>query len=507
MRERTQPVRHWPILRGLKGWSLRDLPSDLAAGLTLAAIAIPEQMATARLGGFAPESGFYVFAAGAIGFALFGASRHLSSGADSTITPIFAGALSAFAAQGSPAYFASAAALGLIVGIVLIAAGLARLGWIANFLSVPVTTGFLAGIAVHIAISQMPALFGISPPAQSSMLPRLAALAGQWSKANLYCIALGLLVLVSMIGADKINPRIPGALIGLGAAIALVVAFHLESKGVAVVGVGDISWPHPKLADYGRINLGTLAPLAVLIAIVTMVQTAATTRAFASRAEPQNVNGDFVGVGAGSFISGMLGLFPVNASPPRTAAVVSAGGHSQMSSILAAVAVITLAALATALLRYIPLAALAGVLLVVASRIVRFTTIRLVLRETRAEFALILATAIAIVLLPIQTGTAFGISLSIVHGIWTITRTRTIEFVRVPGTSVWWPPIEGIDRDHFVLGLRAHGHREVIPLAKPSDLAGIVKKLAKPGDLVVCLGAGNITQWAYALPGELKALG
>lgn len=445
MSARAQPARRrWPILRALNGWRLRDFPFDLAAGLTLAAIAIPEQMATARLGGFAPETGFFVFAAGTLGFVLFGTNRHLSSGADSTITPIFAGALGALAAQGSPAYFGSAAALALIVGVVLMAAGAARLGWIANFLSVPVTTGFLAGIAVHIVISQLPAFLGVTTPSGTGIAARAVALAQEWTKANLYCIALGALVFVSMMGAEKINPRIPGALIGLAASIALVVLLHLETKGVAVIGARTISWPHPAFGEFARVDTGNLIPLALLIAVVVMVQTAATTRAFASLAEPQDVNGDFLGVGAGSILAGSLGLFPVNASPPRTAAVVAAGGRSQASSILGVVVVLAVVVLASQLLSRVPLAALAGVLLVVALRIVRFSTIRLVLRESRTEFALILATAVAIVFLPIQLGVGFGIGLSVVHGIWTITRTRTIEFVKVPGTSVWWPPVEGV---------------------------------------------------------------
>ena len=158
----TQPK--WIVLRSFAGWEWRNLPGDLGAGLTLAAIAVPEQMATARLGGFAPEIGFYVFIAGTLAFALFGANRYLSSGADSTITPIFAGALGLLAVQGSPAYGALAAALALGVGAILIASGLARLGWIASFLSAPVTTGFLAGIGVHIVISQLPALLDLAPP-------------------------------------------------------------------------------------------------------------------------------------------------------------------------------------------------------------------------------------------------------------------------------------------------------------------------------------------------------
>ena len=136
---------------------------DALAGLMLAAIAIPEQMATARLGDFPPEAGFVAFVAATLAFVVFGASRYLSVGADSTITPIFAAGLVLVAQPGSHAHPILAVSLALLVGTLLIAAGLLRLGWIANLLSIPVTTGFLAGIAVHIAVSQLPIALGIHP--------------------------------------------------------------------------------------------------------------------------------------------------------------------------------------------------------------------------------------------------------------------------------------------------------------------------------------------------------
>src|SRR5215470_16372385 len=145
----------WSLFRSLASYRPGYLPQDLIAGLTLAAIAIPEQMATARLGGFSPQIGFYAFIAGSFGFAMLGGNRFLSCGADSTITPIFAGALAMLAAAGAD-HQALGAALALMVGVVMVAAGLFRLGGIANLLSLPVTVGFLAGISVHILVSQLP---------------------------------------------------------------------------------------------------------------------------------------------------------------------------------------------------------------------------------------------------------------------------------------------------------------------------------------------------------------
>ncbi len=154
----------WPVLRSLQQYHASFISHDLVAGLTLVAIAIPEQLATAKLGGFSPQIGFFAFLAGSLGFAIFGGSRFLSSGADSTITPIFAGGLAALAVAGSPDYAALAGALALMVGVILVIGGVFRLGFIADLLSIPVTTGFLAGISIHILISQLPAILGVPAP-------------------------------------------------------------------------------------------------------------------------------------------------------------------------------------------------------------------------------------------------------------------------------------------------------------------------------------------------------
>src|SRR5436189_3450644 len=238
------PESRWPLFRSLGSFRLADLPGDLIAGLTLAAIAIPEQMATARLGGFSPEIGFFAFIMGSIGFAMFGANRFLSCGADSTITPIFAGGLLLMAASGSADYQALATALALMVGVILILASLFRMGWIANLLSTPVTVGFLAGISVHILVSQLPGVLGLPAP-KGPMLDRIFELVQQLGATNLYTLAIGLGVLAVVAGSEAISAKIPGALVGLVAATIAVIAAGLEAKGVAVVGAVPASLPMP----------------------------------------------------------------------------------------------------------------------------------------------------------------------------------------------------------------------------------------------------------------------
>lgn len=426
-------------LRALSGWQPRDLNGDLIAGLTLAAIAIPEQMATARLGGFAPEVGFFAFVAGSVAFALFGANRHLSAGADSTITPLFAGSLALLATSGSPHYLALAAMLALMVGLIVTLSGVFRLGWVADLLSVPVTTGFLAGIAVHIIVSQLPGLLGL-PSESGETLRRIGEIAGSLHLTNPWSLGLGLGVFAIVLGAERISARIPGALIGMVLATTAVAVFGLKGRGVEVLGALPNGLPQAGLPIVSLEDVQSLVPLALLISIVVMVQTAATSRSFVPQQGDPDVNRDFVGVGAGSIAAGLFGAFAVNASPPRTAIVSQSGGRSQLSGLIAAAIVLALGAFGGGLLANVPQAALAGVLMFVAQHILRWKVFANVYRQAPVEFMLILITMAAIVVLPIETGVAVGIGLSLLHGIWSATRTLPIELEQVPGTSVWWPP-------------------------------------------------------------------
>jgi sulfate permease, SulP family len=429
----------WPVFRSLSSYRLEFLTHDLFAGLTLAAIAIPEQMATARLGGFAPQIGFFAFLAGSLAFASFGSNRFLSCGADSTITPIFAGGLALMAVSGTPDYLALAAALALMVGLLLLAAGIFRLGWIADLLSVPVTIGFLAGISVHILISQLPVIFGQPSPAGPT-LQRLATLISHLNETNPFTLVIGLGVLAITAISERIDARIPGALIGLAVATMGVMLLALESRGVTVLGAVAVAPPALAIPEVSGGHLASLVSLSLIIAIVVMVQTAATTRSFPSSPdEPPDVDRDFVGAGVGSILSGLIGAFPVNASPPRTAVVCETGGRSQLAGLVAAAIVVALLAFGAALLGRIPSAALAGVLLFVALRIIRVGQIAAIYRQSPGEFLLILSTSAAIIVLPIEQGVGIGIALSLLHGIWSTTRARVLVFERVPGTSIWWP--------------------------------------------------------------------
>jgi len=435
------------LFASLRGYRVGWLPRDLVAGLMLAAIAIPGQLATARLAGMPPETGLYAFAAGSLAFAAFGANRYMSVAADSTIAPIFAGALVAMGAvSGTPHYAELVTQLALLVGIILLAVGLLRAGWLATLLSIPVTTGFLAGIAIHIMVGELPTLLGIAPADQHApLLLRLLHLLGRLGEANPYTFALGAGVLIVTLGTAQISSRIPGALIGVVGAGAVVALFHLERRGVSLLGPLSVALPRPTLPSLPATDeFIRLIVLALIVAMVCIMQTAAVASTFPSeRGEPDDAARDFAGIGAGSVLAGLSGSCPVDSSPPNTAIVEESGGRSQLASITAVVLMIALAVLAAGLVAYVPKAALSGILFYIALKIFRLDEMIRIWRRGRAEILLVLASAALVVVLPIEVGMLLAIVLSFVYTLYIVARPYSVELARVPGSTVWWPPGEG----------------------------------------------------------------
>jgi sulfate permease, SulP family len=437
----------------LRGYGLSWLPGDLLAATTLAAIAIPEQLATARLAGMPPMAGLLSFAAGSLAFAAFGTNRYVSVGADSTIAPIMAGGLAAIASAGSGQYVAMVSLLALLVGLVLLASFLLRLGWVADLLSVPVTTGFLAGISLHIIIGQLPAVLGIKV-ASGRIIDECAAILQQLPDANPLALAIGLGVFAGTLLAERLSARIPGALIGLVVSAVIVWLLGPGHGGVGVLGALPLTLPTMTLTVPDFQELARLLPLSLIVALVCIIQTAAVVQSFPEGANGrEDVNRDFAALGAGSVLAAALGAFAVNASPPRTAVVQESGGRSQLSSLLAIAIVAATVLLAATAFAFVPVAALGGVLLFIGVRIFRVAVMRQIYRQGGWEILLVVASATLVVLLPIQTGITMSIVLSLLHGMYIIARPDCAVLSRVPGTTIWWnlPASESGEREPGVL--------------------------------------------------------
>ena len=212
-------------------------------GLTLLVIAVPEQLATSRLAGMPPITGFYAFVAGTVLFALLGSNPQMSVGADSTIAPLFAAGVSALALTGSPHYVDLVGILAVMVGLMVMLVAILRLGWIAEFLSTPIVTGFLSGVAVIIIAHQLPEFFGL-PPTTGTNQHRVVYVLTHLNEVNGWSLAIGVGVLAIMIVSARVDRRIPAALIGLVGSTALVGALDLQAHGVAVLGPVKTGAPH-----------------------------------------------------------------------------------------------------------------------------------------------------------------------------------------------------------------------------------------------------------------------
>jgi sulfate permease, SulP family len=423
----------------MRGYRAAWLPSDAVAGLMLAAIAVPEQLATARLAGFPPAAGLVAFLAGSLAYAAFGKNPYLSVGADSTIAPIFAASIAAIVGANGTQYASIAAVVAVAVGLILISASIARAGWIANLLSVPVVVGVLAGISVHIVIGQLPAFFGVASTS-GSQLERLGQLVREAGSSNGFDIAIGASVFGITLLSSRVNERVPGALIALvGASLATKLG-SLQLHGVEVLGAISASVPRVHLPALPTFDQAVaIVPPVLIVAAVCIMQTSAVARSFPISEDAEPATGsDYLAVGIGNAFAGLLGAFPVNASPPRTALVKQSGGASQGAALVAVAAVFATVLAASQLLAYVPESALAGILIYVATRIVRVRDIARIAKYSPRELHLFIIAVVLVVIVPIQTGMLLAIMLSLAHGVQMMMWPRSTELVNVPGTTIWW---------------------------------------------------------------------
>ena len=439
------------MLSSLRGYRRTWLAADGLAALALVAIAVPSQLATSRLAGMPPVTGLYAFVAGTVMFALLGSNPQMSVGADSTIAPLFAAGVAHLAVTGSPHYIALVGLVAVLVGILVALVAILRFGWIAEFLSAPIITGFLAGVAVIIIVSQLSDLLGL-PPTTGSTIHRLGEVINHLPDINGWTLAIGIAVFVVIAVARGIDRRLPGAFVGLIGSSVLVAVLDLQAHGVAVIGTVANAAPRFGLSELSWSSIGHVLPLAAVVALVVIIQSAATTRSTADEGEYEvDVGRDLLGVGAGSVLAGLAGSFPVDASPPGTAAVVSAGGRTQLAPLGAAAVVVVLVP-AVALLKDVPLATLAAVLIFVATRLFRGRELAAVFRFDAWEFGLAVVTLLTVALIGVEQGIGVAVGLAILDRTRLTARPHTHIMARLPGTTSW-EPLESDPRHMEVPGV------------------------------------------------------
>ncbi len=433
-------MRAWWVPPTLRGYRAAWLGADALAGLTLIAVAVPGQMATARLAGLPVMAGLYAFVAASLIYALLGTNRHLSVGADSTIAPLLATGVASVAAAGTSGYGTVMAFTALLVGGLLVAAGLCRLGWISEFLSTPVIAGVLAGIAVEIVVRQIPIILGVAGGGTTT-IGRIRQVAGQLGHINGWSVGIAVGALAIIATAHRISHRLPGTLLALILSIVAVHTLDLASHhGVAILGTVHGGLPHVRLPLVSFSQLRRLPDLVFTVAFLCIAQTAATVRrSSAGVPAASTVNRDLVGIGAGSVAAGLIGAFPVDASPPNTAIATASGTRSQLANTIAAVGVLAVVLAATAPLADLPDAMLAAMLVFIATKLFQAGELRAILRFDRLEFALAAVTLLVVAVVGIEQGIALALILSLADRTWRSARPRDAILGRAPGTDHWIP--------------------------------------------------------------------
>jgi MFS superfamily sulfate permease-like transporter len=409
-----------PILEGILPFDSSRLPNELIAGATLAALAIPETMGYATMAGMPVVTGLYTLLIPILLFALLGSSRHLVVGADSATAVVLASGLASLGlATGSTEYVAMAGFAALMVAVVLLAARLLRLGFIANFLSRSVLIGFLTGVGIQVAMGQLHGVLGVSD-GTGNTLEKFWTTLTNIGQTNVPTLLLSIAVWVVILGSERINKKIPGALIAVAGSIAIAALGLLPASvtllGPVPGGLPPVGLPQGVLTTDNAI---ALAPIVFSCFIIILAQSAATSRAYAVKySDSFNENVDLIGLSAANLGAGLSGTFVVNGSPTKTEMVDGAGGRSQIAQLTAGVLVLVVLLFLTGLLADLPNAVLAAVVLLIGVKLVDVKGMRDIARVRGGEFAVAAITAATVVVVGVEQAILLAIVLSVIEHLY-----------------------------------------------------------------------------------------
>ncbi|MFZ0090703.1 MAG: sulfate permease [Solirubrobacteraceae bacterium] len=443
-------------MRELASYRISWLRHDVVAGLVLTTLLVPQGMAYAELAGLPAITGLYTTILCLIGYAAFGPSRILVLGPDSSLGPMIAATiLPIIGSNGSPERaIALASMLALIVGAIMITAGIAKLGFVADLLSKPTQIGYMNGLALTILIGQLPKLFGFSTDANGLINEAKAFVNGLAAGETVSAaVAVGVLSLALILVLGRWLPRIPGVLVAVVAAIAASAAFDLAHHGVSLVGTLPKGFP-PLTVPNPISDLPLLVAGALGIALVALTDTISTASSFAARTG-QEIDGDgeMIGIGAANVAAGFFQGFPVSTSGSRTAVAEQAGAKTQLTGLVGAALIVLMLVLAPGLLKNLPNPTLAAVVIAASLSLADVPgTVRL-WRQRRVEFLLSITAFLGVALLGVLEGIAVAVALSILN-----------VFRRA-----WWPHQTTLGR---VPGMPGQHDRELHPDAE--QLTGLV---------------------------------
>jgi high affinity sulfate transporter 1 len=443
------------LARGLSPSSYRRewLIRDILAGIVLSTLLVPQGMAYAELAGLPPITGLYTSILCLLGYAVFGPSRILVLGPDSSLGPMIAATILPLAgADGDPKRaIALASMLALIVGAVMIIGAVAKLGFIANLISKPTMIGYMNGLALTILVGQLPKLFGFKIDADDFLGEVTGFIKGlAHGEAVAAAAAVGICGIALILVLQRWLPKVPAVLVMVVLAIGAASVFNLAGHGVSLVGVLPKGFPPLTIPDIHTADLGLLFGGALGIALVSLTDTISTASAFAARTGQEiDGNAEMIGIGVANLAAGLFQGFPVSTSGSRTVVAERSGAKTQLTGVVGAAVIIVMIVLIPGLFRNLPQPALAAVVITASLSLADIPgTVRL-LRQRKTEFLLSIAALLGVALLGVLPGIAIAVVLSILN-----------VFRRA-----WWPydtelgRVDGLGGYHDV-----HTHPEALHL-------------------------------------------
>ncbi len=430
-------ARAIPILDWLPRYRRDDLRGDVVAGLTGAAILVPQSMAYATIAGLPPIVGLYASVVPVLVYALLGSSPQLSVGPLATISIIAAVALAKLAPTGSPEYVAFAASLALLVGGIHIALGLTRLGFLVRFLSEPVMTGFVAAVGVIIITTQLGPLFGYSVPTEALPVETLANWAERLDQTSATTLAMALPTLAVLLVLRR-RKRLPSALIAVVVWSLLALVFDLGDHGIALVGQVPEGLAGPEWPPFTWEVVRVLIPAALAITFVGFVESIAIEREYgAEHGYRVDANHELVALGAANASAGVFQGMIVTGAVTRSSIIDAAGARTQLSGVITALVVAPLLIFWTDAFEYIPVGILAVIVIAAVVGFVHVNEARRLWRVHRPDFWLLMGSFLSAVALGLEFGVLVAVAVSIAAIVYHATNPRIPELGRLPGTHAF----------------------------------------------------------------------
>ena len=417
----------FPFLQWFKLITKESVKADLIAGFTGAVIVLPQGVAFATIAGLPPEFGLYTAMVTPIIAALFGSSRHLISGPTTAISIVVFAAISNHAEPGSAEFISLALTLTFLAGVYQLAFGLARLGSLVNFVSHTVVIGFTAGAAILIATSQMKNILGVHIAKGESFFHTWVDLFHEVSNTNFYILFVAVITLVSALLIKRFTPKIPNLLIGLIVGSFVALAFSGSDTNIQLVGEIPAHLPPLTMPDFSFASIRMLAPEAFAVALLGLIEAVSISRAIATKSNQRiDANQEFIGQGLSNITGSFFSSYAGSGSFTRSGVNYASGAKTPLSAIFAAVILMAIVLLIAPLTAYLPVAAMGGVILIVAYNLVDIHHIREILKYSKSESSILLTTFFATLFLELEFAIYLGVLLSLVIFLG---RTSTPEIV------------------------------------------------------------------------------